>query len=153
MEKKNKNEKENTWKIVAICMTVVIVFLIILVMFLIDHLEDRYDDKEESVPNVVDKSDNADSSLSDNKDNTTEEESNNKTETTNNYIGKEKALDIVLDHAKVEQKNIYDLDIELDYKYGSNVYEIDFNYDHYDYEYYVDAKSGEILHSFKEFDY
>lgn len=153
MEKKNKNEKENTWKIVAICMTVVIVFLIILVMFLIDHLEERYDDKEENVPNVVDKSDNVDSSLNDNKDNTTEEESNNKTETTNNYIGKEKALDIVLDHAKVEQKNIYDLDIELEYKYGSNVYEIDFNYNHYDYEYYVDAKSGEILHSFKEFDY
>ncbi len=71
---------------------------------------------------------------------------------TNNYIGKDKALDIALEHAKLKESEVYDLSIELEDKYNARVYEIDFNYKNYDYEYYVDALTGDILHSFKEID-
>ena len=77
--------------------------------------------------------------------------SNNST-TSKNYISRDKALSIAVSHAKVNQNNIYDIDIELDYKYGQEVYEIDFNYQGYEYQYYIDALKGDILHSFKERD-
>ena len=85
------------------------------------------------------------------KEETTSQE-NNETTTDNGYISTEKALDIALDHAKLDKNDIHDLSIELDYKNDKNVYEIDFNYKNYDYEYYVDAKTGDIMHSFKEID-
>ena len=57
-----------------------------------------------------------------------------------------------MEHANLNQKDIYDLDVELDYKYNKNVYEIDFNYQQYEYEYYIDAITGTIVKSFKEID-
>ena len=75
------------------------------------------------------------------KEETTSQE-NNEATTDNGYISTEKALDIALDHAKLDKNDIHDLSIELDYKNNKNVYEIDFNYKNYDYEYYVDAKTG-----------
>ena len=89
---------------------------------------------------------------------TTEDKNNNGNSTSNNsttsknYISRDKALSIAVSHAKVNQNNIYDVDIELDYKYGQEVYEIDFNYQGYEYQYYIDALKGNILHSFKERD-
>ena len=51
----------------------------------------------------------------------------------------------------VKKNNLRDLDIELEYKvrYGKSVYEISFDYDYLEYEYYLDPESGKILDSFK----
>lgn len=70
----------------------------------------------------------------------------------NQYISKEQALQIALDNIGLKQSDIYDLSIERDYKYGETVYEIDFDYQQYEYEFYIHAKTGEIIHSFKERD-
>ena len=43
-------------------------------------------------------------------------------------------------------------DIELDYKYGKKVYEVSFDYQYHEYEYYIDASNGDIVHFFKERD-
>ena len=68
------------------------------------------------------------------------------------YISKEQALNIVLDNLNITQNDIYDLSIELDYKYNTTVYDIDFKYNRYEYDYYLDAKTGEIIKSFHEKD-
>ncbi len=77
---------------------------------------------------------------------------NNAEGNNNNYISRDKALTIALDSLKINKSAIYDVNIELEKKYGEAVYEIDFNYNRYEYEVYVDAVNGKILHSFKEFD-
>ena len=69
-----------------------------------------------------------------------------------NSISKQDALNVALKDINVKQEYIYDLDIELDYKYGQNVYEIDFNYGQYEYEYYVSVKDGKIIKAFRERD-
>lgn len=71
---------------------------------------------------------------------------------TSNYISSANALDIALKSLNIKKSAIYDLNIELEKKYGEAVYEIDFNYNRFEYEFYVDAITGKILHSFKEFD-
>ena len=69
-----------------------------------------------------------------------------------NYISKEKALDIALNNAKISQNNIRNIEVELDYKYGETVYEVTFDYQQYEYEYYINAENGNILKSFREID-
>ena len=58
----------------------------------------------------------------------------------------------VVDNAKLNKSDVYDINVELDYKYGQKVYEIDFNYNQYEYEYYINATNGKIVHHFKEID-
>lgn len=65
--------------------------------------------------------------------------------TSNAYIGKEKAKEIALGHAQVT--DYYDYDIEFDYDDGYATYEIDFETDTKEYEYTINAKTGEIIHS------
>ena len=67
-------------------------------------------------------------------------------------LSKEEALDIALKDIQTEKADVHDISIELERKYGKVVYEIDFDYQYYEYEYYIDATTGEILHSFKEYD-
>lgn len=66
------------------------------------------------------------------------------TTTTGNYISKDKAKQVALDHAKVT--NYYDYDIEFDYDDGYAIYEIDFETETKEYEYTINAKTGEILY-------
>ncbi len=70
----------------------------------------------------------------------------------NNYITKEEAIDIALKNGKLESSNITDLDVELDYKYNQTVYEVTFDYQNYEYEYYINAETGIIVKSFVERD-
>ncbi len=63
-----------------------------------------------------------------------------------------KALQIVLDSLNIKESDIYDLSNELEYKYDAYVYEIDFNYKNYEYDYYVNAKTGKIIKAFRERD-
>lgn len=66
---------------------------------------------------------------------------------TEDLIGREKAKKIALDDAKVKESEIRDLDIELDRDDGTIHYDVDFEVGGKDYDYEIDAKTGEILRS------
>ena len=72
---------------------------------------------------------------------------------TSQFITVDKALDIALKAAGTTKQNVRDIDVELDYKFGQTVYEVSFDLGQYDYEYYLDAKTGNVIKSFKEIDY
>lgn len=67
----------------------------------------------------------------------------------NSYISKEKAKQIAIDHAGVNPTYV---EAEFDYENGIAVYEIEFKYQNYEYDYELDAVSGEIYKSKKEYD-
>ena len=68
------------------------------------------------------------------------------------YIGKDKAKAAAFKHAKVDEKSVRDLEIEMDFEYGAMVYEVDFASEEFEYDYSIDAKKGEVVHSHKEVD-
>ncbi len=72
----------------------------------------------------------------------------------NKYISQEEALNIVLNNLNISRNDIYDLDIELEYKarYGDVVYEVSFDLGQYEYEYYLKATTGAILDSLRSRD-
>ncbi len=59
-------------------------------------------------------------------------------------ISREKALEIALGQAGVNQTDIRDLDIELDRERGLTVWEVDFDHGNLEYSYDVDAESGAV---------
>lgn len=63
------------------------------------------------------------------------------------YIGKEKAKQIALNKAKLKEKDIKNLDIEFDLDKGIFVYEVEFDYGNKEYEYDINAITGEIVKS------
>ena len=65
------------------------------------------------------------------------------------YITAQRAKEIAVAHAGVDAQYI---ECELDREKGRYVYEVDFQVDRYEYEYEIDAISGEILKCEKEFD-
>ncbi len=69
----------------------------------------------------------------------------NNTNNTNNYIGVEKAREIVLKHAGLNSSDVRFSKVELDRDYHMATYEIEFYYNYFEYDYEVDAVSGEIL--------
>ena len=69
---------------------------------------------------------------------------------TKDYITKDKAIDIALKHAGLKKNVVYELDAELDYKYGQKVYEVDFAYKEQNNENLNKAESGKIVKYFKE---
>lgn len=68
-------------------------------------------------------------------------------------IESDKAMEIALNHAGVSADKIYDLEIELDRDYGAVSYEISFKSEGFEYDYDIDAYSGNIIKSRKENDY
>ncbi len=122
--------------VIIISLLVVIIFVLAIFMAVIitkyDNLEDKYEDRYDNELNV---------------DNPT-----NKNE--DNYISKDRALEIVLNDLKITKNDIYDLDIEFEnkHRYDGIVIEISFDYNRYEYEYYLDATNGNILDSFKSRD-
>ena len=65
-------------------------------------------------------------------------------------ISKDKAKEIALNHAGLEEKDIHDLEIDLDNEMGKQVYEVTFDANGFEYDYDVDAKSGKIIYSEKD---
>ena len=134
MKKKEQNKGQSL--VVPILLGMVIILLgvvIALIVFKEPEKEILYHDSSSSeVDNTLDNSSNDNS--------------------TNNYITKEEALNIALKNINISRNNIYDVNVELDFKYNTTVYEIDFNYKNYEYEFYINATSGKILHSFRERD-
>ncbi len=70
----------------------------------------------------------------------------------NNYITRDEAIDIALRDIKVDRNMVYDLEVELEKKYNEVVYEVNFDYNYLDYEYYIKAEDGSILKAFAERD-
>ncbi len=134
-------KKDKTKNIIIILMSVIIIILIIgliLLIFKNELLEDHYDKLEERYEYLYENNLN-------NKENNPDNGSNN------DIISRDKALDIVLKDLKITKNDLRDLDIELEYKvrYNKTVYEISFDYNYLEYEYYLEPSNGKILDTFK----
>lgn len=68
------------------------------------------------------------------------------------YIGEEKALQAALAHAGVSEADIAFYRMDMDVENGAMVYEIEFYCGGYEYEYDIDAGTGEIVKNKKEVD-
>ena len=67
-------------------------------------------------------------------------------------ITKDEAKAIALRHAGLSGAAIRNLEIELDLERGVWEYEVEFDYDGFEYSYDIHAETGEILYSKKELD-
>ena len=67
-----------------------------------------------------------------------------------NYITVEKAKEIACSHAGIAISDIWDFDIDFERDNGLAVYELDFKSDGYEYDYEINAITGDILRSGKE---
>ena len=67
-------------------------------------------------------------------------------------ISEEKAKKIALDHAGLKEADVKHLFVELDYDDGVLRYEVDFRQGQYEYDYDIDAKTGQILSYDKDID-
>lgn len=61
------------------------------------------------------------------------------------YIGEAKAMEIALAHAGAKESEIQGYELEMDYEHGTMVYELEFDWNGREYEYDIDANTGEIL--------
>lgn len=61
------------------------------------------------------------------------------------YIGNDAALSAALTHAGLSRDAVKNIEIELDYECGLMVYEIEFESGSAEYEYGIDARSGDII--------
>ena len=61
------------------------------------------------------------------------------------YIGNAKAESIALQHAGLQKSQVREFECKLDKENGVLVYDVDFSYGVYEYEYEIDAYSGGIL--------
>lgn len=68
------------------------------------------------------------------------------------YIGNAKAESIALQHAGLQRSQVREFECKLDKERGVIVYEVEFSYGAYEYEYEIDAYSGGILNVVKERD-
>ncbi len=69
---------------------------------------------------------------------------------TSGYIGKDKAKTIALADASLSEDKVKHLQIDLDADDGMLIYEVEFDYEHKEYDYDINAKTGEIV--FREID-
>ena len=61
------------------------------------------------------------------------------------YIGEAKAKEIALAHAGVNEDDIRGYEFEMDYEHGTMVYEIEFDWNGREFEYDIDALTGEVI--------
>ncbi|MBQ7930695.1 MAG: PepSY domain-containing protein, partial [Clostridia bacterium] len=73
-------------------------------------------------------------------------------EQTQEYLTESEVLLTALEHAGVKAEDAYDLSVELDNEHGKAVYEVEFKSGAYEYEYEIDASTGDVLKFDKEFD-
>lgn len=61
------------------------------------------------------------------------------------FIGMDAAKNIALRHAKLAESDIRSLEVELDREDGVIIYEVEFKYKGFEYEYEINAATGEIM--------
>lgn len=90
-----------------------------------------------TVNNTINNTANTDNTISN---------SNNNTNSNNNFIGAEKAKEIALEHAGISNSNdVRFIKTELDFDHNVSIYEIEFYFNQSEYEYKVNAVTGEII--------
>lgn len=88
-----------------------------------------------------------DSTNSTQQNNSTNNSLENNNTTSQAKISKEKAKEIALEHANVKEDKISDYEIDLDTENGTLIYEISFDSNGKEYDYDVNANTGEISDS------
>ena len=78
--------------------------------------------------------------------------SNNSDRSDSVKISRDEAKSIALKHAGLDEKNITGFDIDLDRDNGKMEYEIEFHSGGMEYDYDINALTGEIINSHKEYD-
>lgn len=68
------------------------------------------------------------------------------------YITREEAVGIALEHAGVKESEAYELECERDIERGITVYEVEFESGSYDYNYKVNVETGAVVKHSKKFD-
>lgn len=68
------------------------------------------------------------------------------------YIGTDRAKEIAFEHAGFTAADVVGIRVEMDYERGVMVYEVDFYADAYEYDYDINAETGEIVKNDKEFE-
>ena len=68
------------------------------------------------------------------------------------YIGSEKAKSIALKHAGLSASEIAQFEWEMDFEHGVMVYDIEFTCGGYEYDYEINARSGEVIQADRERD-
>lgn len=87
-------------------------------------------------------SDNTSNNVTNSTDNTASTTNNNNS----NYISEEEAKEIALNHASINDSNdVRFSKIGLDYNHSGAVYEIEFYYNNAEYDYEINALTGEVI--------
>ncbi len=81
---------------------------------------------------------------------TTENVTTSGTASDKSYIGKDKALEIALSDAGVS--SVTWSEVEMDYDDGFMTYEVEFTYNNREYDYEINAITGDVLESNREYD-
>ncbi len=68
------------------------------------------------------------------------------------YLTADKAKQIACEHADVPFDGVWDYSIDFERDDGWSIYEIEFKYDGYEYDYEINAFTGDILKSEREYD-
>jgi len=76
----------------------------------------------------------------------------NKENTANKEISKDEAIEIALNHAGLSRSEVHFDDVELEDEDGLKEWEIEFDHSNWEYEYDIDAKTGNILDFEKDHD-
>ena len=145
VSKKEEQMSEKTEKAVLVLLVIIIILLIIILGIVI--LKKNNNDINNTDSNYkVNIDDNDGIKVTD------DITDNQNTTNDKNYIGRDSAISIALKDLKLTKNDVYDLECELDNEFNQIVYEVTFNYKNLEYEYYINAESGKIIHSFKELD-
>lgn len=70
----------------------------------------------------------------------------------NPTVSKDKAVEAALAHAGIKMSDATNLFVEMDYERGVLVYEIEFDFGGYEYDYYISASDGSVVRNEKEAD-
>lgn len=151
-----KNKEKDT-NLIIILLVVIIFILVIGMAFLFyryEKLENKYDKRLES-GYFYDFDDMLDYNHHEEDDHYEDDhKTTSKPTGIANYISREKALSVALKDMKLSTADVYDIEVEFENKttHGNYVYEVSFEYQNYEYEYFIDAKTGKIITSFKSRD-
>ena len=94
---------------------------------------------------------NVNNNHSNNTNNQTSNQSSNNTNSSTT-ISSSRAKEIAFANAGVSGSSVRELKVELDHEYGKQIYEVEFKSGNMEYDYDIDALTGNIINSKKEYD-
>lgn len=77
---------------------------------------------------------------------------NTSSPSTKSYIGEAAAKAAAYKHAGVKETDVYNSSCEIDHEHGLTIYEVEFNASSYEYDYDINAYTGEVVKYSKETD-